>query len=192
MQHLKDELLSTDLILKTERLFLRPISVNDLEDVFPNVTDPEIARHMSWEPHKSKHETKLFLERLQKEMHDERTYTWSIFIKDKFCGIVSLISVLRKHRALTYDRAELAYWVARDFHNQGIMTEACKSVVDFAFTNLNLHRLTVSHATANKASEALINKLNFRYIGEEREAFKKNGSWLNHKLYELLKQDTQN
>jgi RimJ/RimL family protein N-acetyltransferase len=181
--------MSIELILKTERLFLRPISVEDLEDVYPHVTDPEIARHMSWEPHKNKGQTLEFLERLQAEMHNEKTYTWSIFINNQFCGIVSLLSILRKHRALTYNRGELAYWVSRDFHKKGIMTEACKHVIDFAFSDLNLHRLTVSHATENKASEALIKKLNFHYIGEEREAFQKNGIWLNHSLYELLEKD---
>ncbi len=181
--------MSTLFDLQTERLFLRPISVEDIDDIYPHVTDPEIAKHMSWKPHKNKDQTLEFLERLQIEMKNDKTYTWSIFINDKFCGIVSLLSILRKHRALTYDRAELAYWVGREFHKKGIMTEACKRVIDFAFDDLKLHRITVSHSSENEASEALIKKLNFRYIGEEQEAFQKNGAWLNHKLYELLEKD---
>lgn len=181
--------MGVDFILKTDRLVLMPISVEVLNDIYPHVTDPEIARYMSWEPHKSKKETTEFLERLQREMLNDQTYTWSIFLEDRFCGIVSLISILRKHRSLIYDRAELAYWVAGNSQKKGIMSEACKRVIKFAFTDINLHRLTVGHAAENKASEALINKLNFRFIGEEKEAFKKNGTWLNHKLYELLESD---
>jgi RimJ/RimL family protein N-acetyltransferase len=178
--------MSIDFNIKTNRLILRPISSEDLGDVYPHVTDPEIAKYMSWEPHRNIEQTRKFIERLQVEKENDKSYTWSIFLDNQFCGIVSLIAILRKHRALTYDKAELAYWLGHGFQGKGIMTEACEQVIDFAFTKLKLHRLTVSHACGNKASEGLINRLNFRYIGEEREAFKKNGVWIDHKLYELL------
>jgi RimJ/RimL family protein N-acetyltransferase len=178
--------MSFDFNLKTSRLILRPITSEDVEDIYPHVTDPEISKYMSWEPHKDIDQTRKFIERLQIEKRNDKSYTWSIFFDDQFCGIVSLIAVLRKHRALTYDKAELAYWLGHGFQGKGIMTEACEQVINFAFTKLKLHRLTVSHAGENSASEGLINRLKFRYIGEEREAFKKNGRWIDHKLYELL------
>ncbi len=75
------------------------------------------------------------------------------------------------------------------YQKKGIMTEVGVKVIDFAFKELGFHRLTVSHVSSNKASEQLINRWNFKYIGEEREAFQKNGIWYNHKLYELLGKD---
>jgi RimJ/RimL family protein N-acetyltransferase len=69
------------------------------------------------------------------------------------------------------------------------MSEAGRLVIDCAFNKLGFHRLTVSHVSQNKASERLIKKWNFRYIGEEREAFMKKGVWHNHKLYERLESD---
>jgi RimJ/RimL family protein N-acetyltransferase len=67
------------------------------------------------------------------------------------------------------------------------MTEAGRRVLQFAFQELGLHKIFVSHFSVNKASENLIKRLGFRYIGEQREEFQKAGVWYDHKLYELLK-----
>jgi RimJ/RimL family protein N-acetyltransferase len=66
------------------------------------------------------------------------------------------------------------------------MTEAGKRVLDFAFHDLKLHKLFVSHFSVNDASGNLIKRLGFRYVGEQLEEFQKQGVWYNHKLYELL------
>jgi [ribosomal protein S5]-alanine N-acetyltransferase len=181
-----------DWTIKTERLLLRPLKVDDLETIWPYVSNPEIPKFMSWDAHKDKAETQKFLERIQKDMTDGKSILWAIFLKEKFCGIISLIAILRKHRSLTYDKAELAYWLALEYQKRGIMTEAGKAVIAFAFKQLGFHRLTVSHIPENNASENLIKRWDFRYIGEEREAFMKNGKWYNHKLYELLVSDHKN
>ena len=172
--------------LKTKRLFLRPISVRDLESVWPFVTDSSIAKYMSWEPHQKKEETIVFLERLEENFANSKGITWAIFFDGEFCGIISIISILINHRSLIYKRGELAYWLGRQFQGQGIMTEAGEAVIQYAFNDLDLHRLIVSHFTINSSSEKLIKRLGFRYIGEENDAFQKQGVWHNHKLYELI------
>lgn len=172
--------------LKTTRLDLRPISVNDLNSIWPYVTDYEISKYMSWEPHQEKKETSLFLERLEDNFRTGKSITWSIFSNNQFCGIFSIISILMNHRALVYKRGELAYWLGTEYQGQGIMTEAGKAVVQYAFTELDLHRLVVSHFSINESSEKLIKRLGFRFIGEEKHAFKKEEIWHNHKLYELI------
>ena len=112
--------------------------------------------------------------------------TWAVFKDGSFCGIFSLIGLVRTHRALTYNKAELAYWISRQHQRQGIMTEAGRRVLEFAFAELKLHKLVVSHFSTNLASENLIKRLGFRYVGEQREEFQKDDQWHNHKLYELL------
>ena len=42
---------------ETDRLILRKIELNDLEDIFEFSSDPEVAHHMTWEVNKSKEET---------------------------------------------------------------------------------------------------------------------------------------
>jgi len=172
--------------LKTSRLLLKPIAVTDLDSLWPYVQDNEISKYMSWEPHAEKSETITFIERLVTNFNEEKGITWSIFLNNEFCGIFSIISILTNHRSLIFKRGELAYWLGTEFQGQGIMTEAGKAVIEYAFGELDLHRLTVSHFSINSSSEKLIKKLGFQYIGEEHDAFQKQGIWHNHKLYERI------
>lgn len=178
-----------NLTLHTDRLLLMPIGMKDLEDVWQHVTDPRISRLMSWKPHKEKAETAAFIENLERSCRDERGITWSIFKDDRFCGIISLISILRHHRALTYHSAELAYWLGLEFQGQRIMSEAGRRVIAFAFQELNIHRLVVEHFTSNAESERIIKQWGFHYIGEKRHAFMKDGVWHNARFYDLLESD---
>lgn len=178
-----------DFEIHTDRLYLRPVESSDAELMWPYVTDPEIAKYMSWEPHQNIEETREFVRRLQRDKEEGKGFTWSIFWEDDFCGIFSIIAIAHKHRALTYDKGELAYWCASGLQGKGIMSEAGKAVVRFAFEELGLHRLVVSHFAENTHSEKLIKRLGFRFVGTEREAFKKDGVWHDHLLYEQLEKE---
>jgi RimJ/RimL family protein N-acetyltransferase len=107
----------------------------------------------------------------------------------EFCGIFSIINILRSHRALRYDRGELAYWCSPEHQLKGIMTEAGRSVVEFAFTKLGLNRLVVGHHLNNSPSQKLIERLGFTPIGIEHQAFIKDGHWIDIRTYELLARD---
>ena len=179
----------TDLILTTERLLLRPLELGDTELLWPDISDPEISRYMAWEAHAERAQTQDFLKAEVERREAGRGITWAILKEGSFCGIVSLIGLVRRHRALTYNKAELAYWLSRNYQGQGIMTEAGARVLQFAFHELGLHKIFVSHFSINGASENLINRLGFRYIGEQIEEFQKEGVWYNHKLYELLERE---
>jgi ribosomal-protein-alanine N-acetyltransferase len=180
-----------DLTLKTERLVLRPLTLADVEVLWPDISDPEIARQMAWEAHTDRSQTLEFLKNEVTRREDGRGVTWAVFKDGSFCGIFSVIGLVRTHRALTYNKAELAYWISRKYQRQGIMTEAGLRVVQFAFEELKLHKLFVSHFSDNAASENLIKRLGFRYVGEQLEEFQKDGVWHNHKLYELLESEFQ-
>ena len=171
--------------LSTERLQLRPLKETDAGMLWPYVSDPRISMDMSWEAHKDLSETQAFIDSALKSMEQGKSVTWCIFLNDTFCGIFSLIAILRKHRALIYNRAELAYWAAPEFQGKGIMTEAGKKVIEFAFRDLQLNKLVVGHHQNNRNSEALILRLGFNYLYTEDEVFMKNGEWVTCRFYEL-------
>ena len=174
------------MILTTERLLLRLLELDDVELLWPDISDPEISRYMAWEAHTEESQTVDFLKGEVTRREAGKGITWAIFKDGAFCGIVSLIALVRRHRALTYDKAELAYWLGRKHQGQGIMTEAIRRVLEFGFRELGLHKICVSHFSVNVASEKLIKRLGFRYIGEQIEEFQKDGVWYNHKNYEIL------
>lgn len=178
-----------NMTLITKRLSLRPLKLNDVELLWPAISDLEVSKYMAWEAHTEKSQTIDFLKGEIARREAGKGVTWAIFKGSVFCGIVSLIALVRSHRALTYNKAELAYWLHREYQGQGIMTEAVCRVMQFGFRELGLHKICVSHFSINEASEKLIKRLGFRYIGEQIEEFQKDGVWYNHKSYELLERE---
>jgi len=175
-----------DYCLKTERLLLRPPLEEDLERLWPHVTNPEVTEFLAWDPHENKEVTLGLINSLIQAQQSEKGYHWVLVQDPEICGIVSLIDVRRQHRCWTINRAELAYWLAPKFQKQGLMTEACKTVLKFAFTHLMLHKVNAFHASDNPPSGRVIQRLGFRYVGEELEAFRKDERWHSLKQYEIL------
>jgi RimJ/RimL family protein N-acetyltransferase len=178
--------LPAQLNLTTKRLLLRPLQPDDVDLLWPDIADPEISRLMAWDAHQTKQQTAAFIENEIARRQSGSGVTWAILMEGCLCGIVSLIGIQRTHRVLTYDKAELAYWVGRSHQRLGIMTEAGRAVLDFAFREVGLHKVYVSHFAVNDASRSLIRRLGFRNVGTQREEFQKNGVWHDHVMYELL------
>lgn len=177
--------------ITTARLALREIEEADAERIWPYVSDPEISRHMSWHAHRSLDETRAFIADVRARMQAGSTLALVIIDRasGSVCGLVSLIAIMRTHRALRYDKAELAYWLGSEFRGRGYATEACRAVLQYGFENLGLNKVTVAHALENGASRDLIRRLGFREVGIEYRHFQKDGHWIDHVTYELLKCD---
>jgi [ribosomal protein S5]-alanine N-acetyltransferase len=176
-------------ILKTERLVLKPLEFGDVDVLWREMSDPEISRYMAWDAHAERSQTEDFARAEIARRVSGKGVTWGISKEGEFCGIVSLIAIIWSHRALTYRKAELAYWLAKRYHKQGIMREAVRQIMDFGIRDLGLHKICVSHSTPNAASGNLIKRLGFRYIGEQIEEYNKNGVWYNQKNYEVIEKE---
>ena len=173
----------------TSRLQLRLLQKDDAAMLWPYVSDPQISKDMSWLPHKNIDETQAFIDNTLLSFDAGKSLTWCVFFENKFCGIFSLIGILRQHRSLIYNRAELAYWLGPAYQGKGIMTEAGIKIVDFAFNDLGLHKLVVGHHINNQNSKKLIERLGFKYLYTEEDVFNKNNEWITCQFYELKAKD---
>ncbi len=181
--------MTKDRILRTSRLTLRPLEEGDEHILWPYVRLSTISHFMAWEPHQSIGETRYFVEMEIARAASGRGMTWALFLDRSFCGIASLIAVMRHHRAITYDKAELAYWLTPESQGKGLMTEALRSIIEYGFAELELHKICVSHVAENAPSRKVIERLGFRYIGTQVSEFKKGDIWYDHLLYERLRGD---
>ena len=69
--------------LETERLILRPLTVNDAEEAFKNWTsDDEVSKYVRWSTHKNVEETKEYILLEEKRRKTEDCFNWGIVIKD--------------------------------------------------------------------------------------------------------------
>jgi ribosomal-protein-serine acetyltransferase len=65
---------------------------------------------------------------------------------------------------------EIGYWLGEKFQSRGIMTKACRALVDYAFHDFHLNRVQIRCATGNKKSNAIIERLGFINEGCTRQA----------------------
>ena len=69
-------------ILETERLLLRPLTVEDAESVYTNWTsDPDVAKFMRWAVHKTVTETRDWLASDEALIESDEVYNWGFVLK---------------------------------------------------------------------------------------------------------------
>jgi [ribosomal protein S5]-alanine N-acetyltransferase len=68
---------------------------------------------------------------------------------------------------------DLGYCFNSDYHGQGYASEACRAVIEYAFSDLEAESLTCGTAAENGPSCRLIDRLGFKKKGEERMSFRK-------------------
>lgn len=150
---------------ETVRLVLRQHDMTDADDMFRNwVTDLEVSRFWAWEPHKDVMETKSLLARWIEEYADLKTYHWIIELK----SIAQAIGYIYLNAFDEADKnAAVHFALSRTYWNQGIMTEACKGVLAFAFSVIGLESVLAWHHIDNPASGRVMQKCGMRYIKTE-------------------------
>jgi ribosomal-protein-serine acetyltransferase len=98
------------------------------------------------------------------EEHAERNPVFTIQFYGKMAGLVGL-------KDTDYDnlRTEIGYWLAEGFQHKGIMTRCVRTLVDYAFSDLGLHRIQIRCAVGNTASKKIPRRLGFIKEGVERD-----------------------
>jgi ribosomal-protein-serine acetyltransferase len=111
-------------------------------------------------------------------------YEYGIYADEELVGNVSLYNVNKSH-----GRAGIGYWVSQDYEGQGIVHRAVDLLIENAFMNLGLHKLTISCAVNNEHSAQLAKKLGFVEEGLLREDFKVGGEYVDSHVFGFLKSE---
>ncbi|HUP80906.1 MAG TPA: GNAT family protein, partial [Pirellula sp.] len=100
------------------------------------------------------------------------------------CGMIGFHEIDLANHA-----ASIGYWLSSTFQGRGIMTRACRAVVDHARKDLDLNRVVIRCATENRKSRAIPERLGFHLEGIQREAEWLNDRFVDLAAYSLLKSD---
>ncbi len=126
-------------------------------------------------------------ENIQKSMEKrqrDQEYTFGIFTRDsdELIGTVSLTEVLRGPLQSCY----IGYVLDKNHNGKGYMTEAVRLVVDYAFTELKLHRIEAGVMPHNIRSMRVLEKAGFHKEGIARKNVKINGRWEDHQVLAIV------
>ena len=89
----------------------------------------------------------------------------------------------------TSHRAGIGYWLARPYWGRGVMTDAVRAYVRYAFQELGLVRLTAHVYTFNVGSARVLEKNGFKLEGLLRKHYRKGEEFYDAFCFGLLRAD---
>ena len=173
-------------VLETADLILRKPAGKDAKDIFSYASDPEVARYVLWDPHRSVSETRAFVRFLRNRIRAGFPSSWVVVLKETgtVIGTIGFIWYSDENRS-----AEIGYSFSRKYWNRGYATQALKAVVDAVFTSLPLNRLEAQHDLRNPASGRVMEKCGLRQEGVLRSRIVNKGEYVDVALYAILRSD---
>jgi ribosomal-protein-alanine N-acetyltransferase len=171
-----------------EGVYLRAPEARDYQD-WSQVREASRAFLTPWEPTWAHDETsrssfRYKLRRYAEDARDDRAYALFLF-RDEDDALLGgcTLSTIRRGVA---QMASLGYWTGAMYAGKGYMTAAVRSVVRFAFEDLELHRVEAACQPDNAASRRVLEKAGFTHEGSARAYLKINGDWRDHVLFGIV------
>lgn len=175
-----------DIILSSDNLRLRRISLDDIPFVFSATRFEGFCDGMRWSPPASEEELISPYEANVRAWETGSGYTFTIeYAADS--NRVGRI-VIRRGEADIWD---IGFWTHPICYGQGYMTEAVAVILRFGFTHLSASEIQASHAIWNRASRRVLEKAGFRFFRHVAEGFQKNGIWVEEELLSITRQQYQ-
>lgn len=85
--------------------------------------------------------------------------------------------------------AGIGYWLDEAHRGKGMMTKACRAMVDYAFRELGLNRVEIRAASGNRGSRAIPERLGFTQEGIVRETEWLYDHFVDQVIYGILAKD---
>ena len=145
------------MMFETERLVLRPWCEEDAADLYQHANDPEVGPPAGWPVHTSVENSREIIRNVLSAKD-----TFAVCLKETGKAIGS-VGLHRNDIAEADDEYELGYWLGKPFWGQGIIPEASREMLRYAFADLNMARVWCGHYDGNVKSRRVMEKLGFRY-----------------------------
>lgn len=174
--------------LTTHRLLLRQIIHSDAPEMFRLRSNEQLMKYIGRPRPKNMTEAEEHIERICKCIEHNESRNWGITIhgNDKVIGSIGFVRLKPEHF-----RAELGYMLDTHFQRQGIMFEAIQAVLQYGFTQMNLHSVEAITSSENEASNSILLKSGFIQEAHFKEDFYFDGQFFNSNVYSLLKSKFQ-
>ena len=152
--------------IKTERLLLRPFELSDAPKVREMAGEKAIADTTLNIPYPyEKGMAEEWISTHQPKFETGELANFAVVLKatHELVGAIGL-TINKK-----FKRAELGYWIGRQYWNNGYCTEAGHAIIKYGFDNLDLHKIIATYLTRNPASGKVMEKLGMTKEGIFKE-----------------------
>ncbi|WP_281228865.1 GNAT family N-acetyltransferase [Flavobacterium aquiphilum] len=171
-------------ILKTERLLLRHVNINDAEAILSLRSNDEVMKYIPRPYLKTKEEALELIAMFDDKIENGIGINWGICFLDepeKLIGIIGHYRLKPEHY-----RAEVGYMIFPEYNGKGIVSEALQKVIEYGFKEMKLHSIEAILDPENKGSEKVLLKNGFVKEGHFIENEYYEGRFLDSLVYSLL------
>ena len=170
-------------ILFSERLFFRTMRKSDYRDMYEYAKQDRVTEYLLWKPHPDEDYTYDYLDYVESRYRVGDFYDWALVLRDSgkmigTCGFNYFDKI--------NNSAEIGYVLNPAYWNQGIATEAVKTVIRFGFVELDLNRIEARHMIGNNPSGRVMEKCGMKHEGILRSAVLVGDEYKTVSVYSIL------
>lgn len=163
--------------LETNRLRIRPFTLEDAQDIFEIAGNPKVNQYMMYSQYKNLEEVKEWIGKVEGKSR-------KLVFEKKNCGkVIGIGSIKFKNNRQAY---ELEYSINNKFWNQGYATEASKALIKWANQNMGARKFFASHASGNLASARVLEKCGFSFLKNSHYQTFDNTKKFSSRIYQLI------
>ena len=169
--------------LKTERLVLRRILMEDAQALFEMRSDERVMQFLDRPRAKSIADAENLIRLIDHDIENNIGITWGVSLTgtSRLIGTMGFWNITKAHF-----RAEIGYLLHPDFQGKGLMIESAKKTIDFGFREMGLHSIEANINPNNLRSAKMLEKCGFVKEAHFRENYYYDGKFLDSVIYSLL------
>jgi RimJ/RimL family protein N-acetyltransferase len=174
--------------IETERLILRPLKAEDVDDILVYHSDPESVRYIPW----GQRDRDFVVDWLTRAVtylgigEDQSGLLLAMVEKSSGTVIGQLNSSMKDRENQTVD---IGYISNPAYRGRGYVHEALLALINHLFTEEKVHRIIADIDVRNQASINVVNRLGFRLEATFTENDFLKGEWCSMHLYALLSRE---
>jgi len=175
-------------VLETDRLVLRRYVNEDAAAMYKNwASDKEVTKFLMWPAHSSQEVSQGVIKDWKDHYSDENYYHWAIVLKDNGDEPIGDIAVVQMKDDISM--VHIGYCIGRKWWNNGITSEALKTVMAFMFDVVGVNRIESRHDPRNPNSGRVMKKCGMKYEGTLHSSDWNNQGICDACYYALLKDE---
>ena len=168
---------------KTDRLYIRSVSIEDKESVFNYRSDSETNKYQAWIPEKIE-DVEAFIGKLSNEINVPETWFQFVIIEPETNTLLGDIGI---HFIDSENKqVEIGCTLNKFYQGRGYATESLRKIIDYLISSLKKHRIVTSIDPLNINSVKLVERLGFRKEAHFVESIYINGKWVDDLVFALL------
>lgn len=167
--------------IRTERLTLRPLTLDDLDGHALLFGDPDVVRYVYESPMGRAEAAEHLGARMNHALPGNGEWmNLAVEVEGRYIGEVGLGLVSAVHR-----QCEVGYLLLPQEQGRGYATEATAAMIDLAFGELDAHRVVGRLDERNAPSERVLKRLGMRREGRLVENEWVKGEWTTEVVYAI-------